>query len=200
MRKFLFAASSLALLMMMTSCRRHQAMVVPPPPPASSPSPRTVPVHTSLAIPHTTMADLPEIPEPRLPSVTLGGTTPYVPPRRDKDNTRNQTATANDQADKPSANTSSTSGGEPPSTTPIGELSAAPNTQGLPSSSNISKQIAWIQKQLQGIHRVLNSQQQHTASQVRTFLAKAKNALQAGDLDAAHTLTVKARVLLGELQ
>jgi ribosomal protein S20 len=46
----------------------------------------------------------------------------------------------------------------------------------------------------------LNPREQRTASQIRTFLSKATNALQAGDLDGANTLTVKARVLLSELQ
>jgi len=38
-----------------------------------------------------------------------------------------------------------------------------------------------------------------TATQIRTFLSKAKQALDQDDLDGANTLVTKAKVLLAEL-
>jgi ribosomal protein S20 len=52
---------------------------------------------------------------------------------------------------------------------------------------------------LNDIGRTLNSQEQITASQIRSFLKQAGDALAAGDVDGAHTLAAKAKVLLGEL-
>jgi hypothetical protein len=111
-----------------------------------------------------------------------------------------QPSTDDAQASKPVAPQSATAGEEPPPATPIGDLSAAPNTQELPSSANIAHEIQWIQIQLTAIHRALSTKEQHTVAQIRTFLSKASNALAAGDLDGANTLTIKARVLLGEIQ
>ncbi len=52
---------------------------------------------------------------------------------------------------------------------------------------------------LNGINRKLSDQEQKTAAQIREFLKQAKAALTSGDVDGAHTLAVKAKVLLGEL-
>ena len=52
---------------------------------------------------------------------------------------------------------------------------------------------------LNGIKRTLSSDEQLTATQIRTFLTKAKQALDQDDLDGANTLANKAKVLLGEL-
>lgn len=137
---------------------------------------------------------------PKPPAVVLGGAVAPVRAEREPERppAAPQTDTAKDtQAD---ALRSATAGEEPPTTTPIGNLSAAPNTQGLPDSNNIAKEIQWIRQQLKTIHHALSTKQQRTESQIQTFLAKATNALQAGDLDGAHTLTVKARVLLSEIQ
>jgi len=49
------------------------------------------------------------------------------------------------------------------------------------------------------IKRTLNAQEQETATQIRTFLRNAKQALSNDDLDGAHTLATKAKVLLDEL-
>lgn len=145
------------------------------------------------------MADMPLIPEPTPPSVVLGGAVEPAPSR--PKTTRRPTAeTTAAKETENEGKQRAAAGEEPPSTTPIGQISAAPNTQGLPSSKNIGNEIQWIQQQLKSIHHTLNTKQQRTATQIQTFLAKATNALQAGDLDGAHTLTVKARVLLSELR
>lgn len=52
---------------------------------------------------------------------------------------------------------------------------------------------------LKRITRPLSDQEQKTAAQIREFLKQARTALNAGDVDGAHTLAVKASVLLSEL-
>ena len=52
---------------------------------------------------------------------------------------------------------------------------------------------------LSEITRKLNDQEQKTAAQIREFIKQAKAALASSDVDGAHTLAVKAKVLLGEI-
>ena len=192
MKKALVAAIGVTTLVVMTGCRHRKVVVTtqPPPPPRLTEHP---------AIPHATMADIPFISMPEPPNVVLGGAVEPAPTRHEAppEQATQPTAATNAQED---AKRTASEGEEPPTTTPIGQLSAAPNTRGLPSSKSIGNEIQWIQGQLKNIHHALDAKQQRTASEIQTFLAKATNALQAGDLDGAHTLTVKARVLLSEIQ
>jgi hypothetical protein len=59
--------------------------------------------------------------------------------------------------------------------------------------------IATTERGLNGITRSLNEQEQKTAAQIREFLKQARDALSTNDVDGAHTLAVKAKVLLSEL-
>ena len=52
---------------------------------------------------------------------------------------------------------------------------------------------------LKGIKRNLSAAEQQTATQIQTFLTKARQALSTDDVDGAHTLATKAKVLLDEL-
>ncbi len=65
--------------------------------------------------------------------------------------------------------------------------------------SQTERTIASIDQGLKAITRPLNDQEQKTATQIREFLKQARTALAAGDVDGAHTLAVKAKVLLDEL-
>ena len=59
--------------------------------------------------------------------------------------------------------------------------------------------IESTEKTLNGITRKLNDQEQKTVAQIREFLKQAREALTSGDVDGAHTLAAKAKVLLDEL-
>jgi hypothetical protein len=59
--------------------------------------------------------------------------------------------------------------------------------------------IESTEKSLNGINRKLGEQEEKTAAQVREFLRQARDAMTSGDVDGAHTLAVKAKVLLDEL-
>jgi len=60
--------------------------------------------------------------------------------------------------------------------------------------------IEATEKSLNGINRTLSDQETKTAAQIREFLKEARAALLAGDVDGAHTLAIKAKVLLDELR
>ena len=59
--------------------------------------------------------------------------------------------------------------------------------------------ITATERGLNGIHRTLSTQERKTVAQIRRFLKQAKQALTSGDVDGAHTLAAKAKVLLSEL-
>jgi hypothetical protein len=59
--------------------------------------------------------------------------------------------------------------------------------------------IADTDRRLNGLNRRLSDQEQKIADQIREFLKQSRAALSSGDVDGAHTLAVKAKVLLGEL-
>jgi outer membrane biosynthesis protein TonB len=59
--------------------------------------------------------------------------------------------------------------------------------------------ITDTERGLNGITRQLNDQEKKTSEQIREFLKQARAALTTGDVDGAHTLAQKARVLLAEL-
>ena len=59
--------------------------------------------------------------------------------------------------------------------------------------------IAASERGLNSITRKLSDPEQKTAAHIREFLKQARAALASGDVDGAHTLAVKARILLGEL-
>jgi hypothetical protein len=78
----------------------------------------------------------------------------------------------------------------------IGQLSSA-------DAGNFRQQtedsIGAIERGLNGINRPLDDSEQKTADHIREFLKQAKAALGSGDVEGAHTLLVKAKVLLDEL-
>jgi len=59
--------------------------------------------------------------------------------------------------------------------------------------------LAATERGLKGLTRQLNDQEQRTVAHIREFLKQAHQALASGDVDGAHTLAAKARVLLSEL-
>lgn len=83
--------------------------------------------------------------------------------------------------------------------TPIGQLSAAGESTNTPRRNRILDEIDATEKGLDDIKRPLSKEEQTTATQIRTFLTKAKESLNQEDLDGAQILVTKAKVLLQEL-
>jgi hypothetical protein len=78
----------------------------------------------------------------------------------------------------------------------IGQLSA-----GDPSDlrNQTEDSIASTERGLKDLNRQLNDQEQKTVVQIREFIKQARVALTSGDVDGAHTLALKAKVLFGEI-
>ncbi|MFP5211364.1 MAG: hypothetical protein ACLGRW_18935 [Acidobacteriota bacterium] len=86
---------------------------------------------------------------------------------------------------------------EIPAVSAIGQLSMGDPADTQRETSNL---IASTEQGLNEISRNLNGQQQKTANHIRDFLKEAKSALASGDVDGAHNLAAKAKVLLDELK
>ena len=85
---------------------------------------------------------------------------------------------------------------ENPGVSAIGQLSSGDASD---MEQQTSSSIEATERGLNSIASTLNDQEQKTAAQIREFLKQARAALASGDVDGAHTLAAKAKVLLGEL-
>lgn len=86
---------------------------------------------------------------------------------------------------------------EIPAVSAIGQLSMGDPGDTQRETSNL---IASTEQGLNAISGGLYGQRQKTADHIRDFLKDAKTALASGDVDGAHTLAAKAKVLLDELR
>jgi hypothetical protein len=149
------------------------------------------------------VANLPKPPteHPELPASAV--TIPSEPLDTDTDDILEEAAKSpvrhHRPASKPAqdaADTSPAAEPENPGVSAIGQLSS-------PEPSDVrgetEESIAATERGLNGIDRNLNGQEKKTAKQIREFLKQAREALLTGDVDGAHTLAAKAKVLLGEL-
>jgi hypothetical protein len=107
---------------------------------------------------------------------------------------KNAQQTAN--ATPPAVNSTPPAPAEIPEVSAIGKLSS-----GDPSDlrRETADSIAATEHGLNSLGRTLSDSEQKTAAQIREFLKQASVALASGDVDGAHTLAAKAKVLLGEL-
>jgi len=153
----------------------------------------------------TQISPLPDVPQPPKPNIafeTQEAKTEPAPPKRKTPRRKPKPVTA-DPAQTPSTETAPPTqkgaNSQPSETSPIGQLSTSSDNASTPNRRTIQDLIVSTENGLNNIKRPLGTEEQKTASQIRTFLAKAKDALNADDLDGAQTLTTKAHVLLAEL-
>ncbi len=164
----------------LTACvHKQQAQVQPLAPPIVDnppPPPSTAPVN--LPPPVVTIP-----PEPTKPAPTP----PKPAPRHRKPKNSTPPANSTQEASNPAPN---------PGVSAIGQLSS-----GDPSNyrQETEDMIGATERGLNNITRPLSDAEQKTADHIREFLKQAKAALVSGDVDGAHTLAAKAKVLLAEL-
>ncbi len=82
---------------------------------------------------------------------------------------------------------------------PIGQLTTGDSAMGEKAKRETADLIGGTEQGLSGIKRSLSTEEKVTATQIRTFLKQAQQALDNGDTDGAHTLATKAKLLLDEL-
>jgi hypothetical protein len=169
------------LPLLLTACfhKTDKAQVEPLAPPIEdAPLPKPVPSPTELPPPVITVPKQAPVPDA---NANQQPQKPPKPPVKHR---------------KPPANSTQQASSESPGVSAIGQLSS-----GDPSDlrQRTINSLAATERGLSSITRPLNDQEQKTVAQIREFLKQARAALVSGDVDGAHTLAAKARVLLGEL-
>jgi hypothetical protein len=168
------------LPLLLTACfhKNKQVQVEPLAPPIEdAPLPKPVPSPTELPPPVITIPNQAPVPDTNANPQQK----PPKPPVKHR---------------KPPANSTQQASNESPGVSAIGKLSSGDPSDLRQQTVN---SIAATERGLSGITRQLSDQEQKTAAQIREFLKQARAALASGDVDGAHTLAAKARVLLGEL-
>ena len=89
--------------------------------------------------------------------------------------------------------------GQPSENSPIGQISTASGDANTGDRQDLNNQIDATEHTLNGLHRPMSAEEQKTATLVRTFIAKARQALKTDDFDGAKNYSTKASVLLQEL-
>jgi hypothetical protein len=108
--------------------------------------------------------------------------------------TGSSTTQAADKTGTPPANQQASSGA--PAVSAIGELSS-----GEPADlrTDTVNSLNATEHSLKTLNRKLNDQEEKTSAQITEYIKQARAALASNDLDGAHTLATKARLLLAEL-
>jgi len=160
---------------------QNQPPLAPPIEDAPPPKPDTAP--TNLPPPVYT------VPKPTQPAQQANQTPPPQPPPK-----RHHAKPK--PADQPAQTTQEAVSTPPSDENALGNFSTG-------GADDLRKQtsdsITDTERGLNGITRKLNDQEQKTSAQIREFLKQARAALNTGDVDGAHTLAQKAKVLLNEL-
>lgn len=172
--RFPFKCVVFMLPLLMAACgHRQQRAQLPPlaPPDVVIPPPSNAPPPPNETIPAKPTQEAPTPPQP--------ASKPVVKKKKPKP------ANTTDQA----ANTS-------PEVSAIGNLSSGDPAEFRRQTEDA---IASVEQGLKNIHRTLDDTEQKTADHIREYIKEAKTAEGSGDIDGAHNLASKARVLLNEL-
>jgi hypothetical protein len=166
----------------------------------------TQPEQPSPAPPPVTAKVEPPPPPQPAPTKTTKIATPHKPkpsaskPAADSDSS--ETSSAQSSATTPAQSTDTpnnvATAGAPAAASPIGQLSTGDPGQTETRKDTVDL-ITNTENGLNSIKRSLTAQEQETATQIKTFILKAREALKIDDVDGAHTLATKAKVLLDEL-
>jgi len=177
------------LPLVLTGCfhRSHPAQTQPLAPTLQGSQPTTpAPEPTTPELPAPVVSEPVKPAEPSAAASTLPANEAPKPPVHHTPNTVKKPANSHPQvASNGAAGVSA-----------IGQLSS-----GDPAAyrRQTEDSIAATERGLKAITRSLNDQEQRTVAHIREFLKQAHQALASGDVDGAHTLAAKAKVLLGEL-
>ncbi len=170
----------------LSACHKQQQVQVQPLAPPVEDNPPAPPSTAPVNLPPPVVTIPPE-PTKNAP------TPPTKPPAKHKKPKPTDNAPAN-----PSSGTTEVAANPSPNpgVPAIGQLSSGDPADFKKETEDM---LAATEKGLDGITRTLNDTEKKTADQIREDLKEAKQALTSGDVDGAHTLAEKAKVLLQEL-
>ena len=203
MKLYLTRTACLLLSLVLTACaHKNQATTQPPlAPPVDDPplSKPDIAQKDQLPPPVVTPA------RPVQPATDSQTDQPKPPPRRKKpaSTTPAQGSSTTPGAPPASQATSGTSpatqqaaNGTPGETSAIGSLSS-----GEPADlrSETVSTLNGTEHSLSTLNRKLSDQEEKTSAQIREYIKQARTALASNDLDGAHNLATKAKLLLDEL-
>ncbi len=191
----------------------HRRSAPPLPPQAQAPAPPSQPPQTTTAPtpqpqtiqPPITTTTVEEPPEPPKPAPKPRHTTvrkPKPPATKSPTDSTQAPATANTTtppATKPPAVQQAAAVEGTPTGSPIGQLTSGDSGNSAQRHKDAQQIIDTTNQGLTNLKRSLSDQEQETATQIRSFLKQAKEALNAEDVDGAINLANKAKVLLAEL-
>jgi outer membrane biosynthesis protein TonB len=190
---------ALALLLLLSGCthQSNQAQNQPLAPPIVDSPPAKTTQPTDLPPPVLST------PQPAAPATNTASSTPPPQPAPKPKHKKPKPAEGNtDSAQTPSSSTPAPSGNQQASSgdgsgvSAIGQLSTGDPSDVRTETEN---SIAATEKGLKDINRKLNDQEEKTAEQIREYIKEARKALATGDIDGAHGLADKAKLLLSEL-
>ncbi|NUQ29318.1 MAG: hypothetical protein HOQ35_12490 [Acidobacteriaceae bacterium] len=98
----------------------------------------------------------------------------------------------------PPTQSASTGTPVPDTASVIGELSTGGDTSSQ-ARQQAAELIAATQRRLEGLSGSVTGSHKTAVDQIKDFLLKAREALKAGDVDGANTLTTKAKLLLDDI-
>jgi hypothetical protein len=167
------------LLLLLTGCF-HKTQVAQnqplAPPIEDTPPPKPEPAPTNLPPPVVTIPEQPQEQQITPPAEPVK----KVPRHKKPQNTNTQIATA-----------------APPAPVPaIGNLTTNDPPTMRQSTDALIEQT---EKSLKGITRKLDDEEQKISAQITEYIKQARDALKTGDVDGAHNLATKAKLLLDEL-
>jgi len=156
-----------------------------------------LPPPSKVPMPETQAVELP-LSEMTIPSQPLDADSQAMPPPKPHARRRRQNKNTQEAVDSapPTPSVPQPAVNETPAVSAIGQLSSGDSSDTRQQTLN---SIAATERGLNGVNRTLSDQEQKTAAHIREFLKQARDALASGDVDGAHTLAAKARVLLSEL-
>lgn len=196
----LFTRSVVLLLSFsLTACIHfgHKQQVQPPPPPVqTTPDPDVKSVeHPPTKATNSTPPDKTLANKPAPTQNTPNQHATHKPKPQLK---RTQPSNSNGQAPNNSSNSATTleASNQSPAVSVIGPLSSGESADTRKQTVDL---IAAIERSLNSIDHKLGDQDQKTVSQIHEYLKQAKLALNTGDVDGAHILAAKAKLLLNEL-
>jgi len=180
---------ALVLTFLLTGCfhRNHQPKSQPVAPPLVSPD---------TAKPEPTPTEIPPTVIPPQPTAPAASTIPPPQPATKPPVHHKKPAPKNPQVAANGNGSGNGNGAANGGVSAIGQLSSG-------EPSDLSRQtldyIAATERGVNNLNRTLSEPEQKTVAHIREFLKQARTALASGDVDGAHTLAEKARILLGEL-
>ncbi len=186
-------ASGIAWLLplLLTACihRGHQKNIQPPAPPVAV---EPVPPPPEVKIPPKEEAATNQHATSTTTQKTSQKPKPAIRHSRPPNGTAEQVA----KGATPSSSDPQPSSGMSGGVSAIGQLTSEDSAE---LSRQTRNEIISIERNLYEIDNKLSAQEQKTTAQIREYLKQARAALASGDVDGAHTLTAKAKLLLNEL-